>query len=90
MTLRLPVRGPFAVDAALAALAAHAVPGLERVDRARRCVVRLLPLPGGPVEVSVRLAADHVAVSGDFGGAADAVAALVRHWLGLDLSLIHI
>lgn len=82
--LRIPVRGPFAVDAAVAALAAHAVPGAERVDRARRCVRRLLPLADGPAEVSVQLAADHVAVSGEVGGAADEVAALVRHWLGLD------
>ncbi|WP_243789733.1 DNA-3-methyladenine glycosylase [Saccharopolyspora gloriosae] len=85
-TVRLDTAGPFAVHSAMASLAAHAVPGAERVDRDARTVTRLLKLPGGPTEVTATLADDHVELAADFATADDvAVAARVtRHRLDLD------
>lgn len=83
---RLAVSGPFAVEPALAALAAHAVPGVEQIDRDARTVTRLLPLPNGPTRVTAELAADHVALSAAFATAEDeaAAVAIARRWLDLD------
>lgn len=85
-TLRLTTGGPFAVEPAMAALAAHAVPGAEQVDRDARTVTRLLKLPSGPTEVTATLAADHVEVVAAFAAAEDEAAAveITRRRLDLD------
>ncbi|MBM7773048.1 AraC family transcriptional regulator of adaptative response / DNA-3-methyladenine glycosylase II [Actinokineospora baliensis] len=58
LTVRLPVRAPFAPDNVFGHLAATAVPGVEEWrEGAYRRTVRL---PNGPGVVSLRPAADHV------------------------------
>ncbi|MFR9732026.1 DNA-3-methyladenine glycosylase family protein [Saccharopolyspora sp. MS10] len=91
-SLRIELTGPFAVEPALAALAAHATPGVERVDRGGRSTTRVLALPSGPVEVTTVLAADHLLLVGAFRSAEDrgAAAELVRRWLDLDADPVRI
>jgi 3-methyladenine DNA glycosylase/8-oxoguanine DNA glycosylase len=75
---------PFDVQAALGNLRAHAIPGLDEVTGTS--VRRALLGPSGPVEATVTLAVDAVAV--EFCGArpADvaAITARIRGWLDLD------
>ncbi|GAB2661358.1 hypothetical protein GCM10027271_20160 [Saccharopolyspora gloriosae] len=82
--LRLATGGPFAVEPAMAALAAHAVPGVEQVDRDARTVTRLLRLPGGSTRVTARLTAEHVELTADFDGGEHEAVAITRRWLDLD------
>ncbi|MCX2731082.1 hypothetical protein OOZ19_12595 [Saccharopolyspora sp. NFXS83] len=84
--LRLAAGGPFAVEPAMAALAAHAVRDVEQVDRDARTVTRLLRLPGGSTRVTAQLTGDHVELTADFAGAEDEAAAMAitRRWLDLD------
>ena len=82
----LPVRGPFGAEAALAALAAHAVPGVERTDLGAGTHTRLFPAPGGPVPATIGLRGGSVRLTlhGGDGAAAGSVAAAVRRLLDLD------
>jgi AraC family transcriptional regulator of adaptative response / DNA-3-methyladenine glycosylase II len=61
LVLRLPLRPPIDRTALLAALARHAVPGLERVHDG--AYERTLRLPGGAAKVVLRPATDHVSVT---------------------------
>lgn len=88
-TRRVPVVGPFDAASALATLVAHAVPGVDRVDRsdpARGEVTRLVETSAGAVAVTVRLTPDALEVRGD-GGDPDAVRALVARWFDADADL---
>lgn len=69
----------------LAALAAHAVPGVERTDATSGTHSRAMRTPGGPSVVTVSFHEGHVAVTSE-PGAEDAawLAATVRRWLDLD------
>jgi AraC family transcriptional regulator, regulatory protein of adaptative response / DNA-3-methyladenine glycosylase II len=88
----LSVHGPFDDAAALAALAAHAVPGLEFVDPAAGTCTRLFDVGGGPVQATIRLGSNAVMLqTAPVAGTAAApclpgtqIAAAVRGWLGLD------
>ena len=86
---------PYAAREAFAALVAHAVPGLERVDAATGTYERLVSTPRGPrlvravfdrgrVVVAVQPSSDGVDALDD--GLAD-VALRVRQWLDLDTDL---
>ncbi|MFD1214313.1 DNA-3-methyladenine glycosylase family protein, partial [Arthrobacter sp. GCM10027362] len=92
----LPVHGPFDAAAALGALAAHAVPGLELVDPAAGTCTRLFPTGGGIVRATLRLgsgsitlhtvpaAGNPAAPCRSTAEATAEVAAAVRGWLDLD------
>ncbi|KAE8764242.1 DNA-3-methyladenine glycosylase family protein [Georgenia thermotolerans] len=83
--LRLALRPPFAVAPVLAALAAHAVPGVELADPAAARHTRSVPAPHGPAVVAVHLTAEHVDATVHAHPADEAaVVALVRRWLDLD------
>ncbi|MBE7701799.1 DNA-3-methyladenine glycosylase 2 family protein [Oerskovia sp. Sa1BUA8] len=85
----LPVAQPFDAASALATLVAHAVPGVDRVDRAdaaRGEVTRLVETRSGTAAVTVRLAPEGIEVRGD-GGDPDAVSALVSRWFDTDADL---
>ncbi|MET1154772.1 AlkA N-terminal domain-containing protein [Arthrobacter sp.] len=87
MRVNLPLAPPFDAPAALAALAAHAVPGLERVDPAAGTCSRLVNTSAGPVPVTATLSPDSVTL--DVGGNSPAIVAdittAVRGWLDLEL-----
>ena len=87
MQVGLPLLPPFDSPAALAALAAHAVPGLETVDLAAGTCTRLFNTGAGPVGVTATLSPD--AVDLDIGSDSPAVlreiTTAVRGWLDLDL-----
>ena len=87
MHLRLQLTAPFAGPALLAALAAHAVPGLESVDTAGGTCTRLFASPAGPVlgTVSLGPAGTHLELETRDIAAASVVTAAVRRWLDLDL-----
>lgn len=85
-TLKLEFSGPYAAASILAAIVAHAVPGLERADAASGSVTRLISTSRGPVLATVVIAPDRIDLS---VGTADATAlaevvAIVRRWLDLD------
>jgi 3-methyladenine DNA glycosylase/8-oxoguanine DNA glycosylase len=85
--VELPFAPPYEREKALALIAAHAVPGAERVDLSDYSVTRIITAPSGPVAVRVELGAQSVRVivsSGDPSDA-EAVASAVRLWLDLDL-----
>jgi AraC family transcriptional regulator, regulatory protein of adaptative response / DNA-3-methyladenine glycosylase II len=81
---------PYAIDAALATLAAHTIPGAEVTNLRARSHTRLLwdsgmPGVGEPVAVTVRFHDDHIVVESD----ATCLAwteSLVRRWLDLDVN----
>ncbi|EMY34713.1 DNA-3-methyladenine glycosylase ii [Arthrobacter crystallopoietes BAB-32] len=85
--MRLPVTGPFDGTALLAALAAHAVPGLEEVDTFAGTCTRLFDSPAGPLAGSVRIEPDGVQLDLDTGDASaiSTITTAVRRWLDLDL-----
>jgi AraC family transcriptional regulator, regulatory protein of adaptative response / DNA-3-methyladenine glycosylase II len=85
--LQLQLAAPFDGPALLAALAAHAVPGLESVDNAAGTCTRLFASPAGPVlgTVSLGPAGTNLELETRDGAAASAVTAAVRRWLDLDL-----
>ncbi|MCC3294401.1 hypothetical protein LJ756_07160 [Arthrobacter sp. zg-Y411] len=85
----LAYRGPLAREPLVNALAAHAVPGLERVTRGSdgAAVERLLTLPSGPVEIAVRFRSDGEVVLArpQLPDTEDAeLTARVRSWLDLE------
>lgn len=82
--LLLPFREPLHAEALLAALAAHAVPGVERTDLGARTHIRAVRTPGGPAVMTVAFREGHVAVSTRPPVAAAAwVEAAVRRWFDL-------
>ncbi|MFT4471488.1 DNA-3-methyladenine glycosylase family protein [Arthrobacter sulfonylureivorans] len=87
MQVDLPLAPPFDAPAALAALAAHAVPGLERVDPAAGTCTRLFMTGTGPVPVTATLLPDSVSL--DIGTESPAAVAdittAVHGWLDLEL-----
>jgi 3-methyladenine DNA glycosylase/8-oxoguanine DNA glycosylase len=86
-TVELPFTPPYEREKALALIAAHAVPGAERLDLLEHSASRVIAAPGGPVAVRVVLGADSVTMTVSSGDARDveAVASGVRAWLDLDL-----
>lgn len=83
--LLLTFTAPYDADAAMSALGAHAVPGVERSDRLARTHSRAVRAPSGPTVVTVRFRESHVAVSARPRIADPAwLAARVRCWLDLD------
>lgn len=87
MQADLPLVPPFDSAAALAALAAHAVPGIETVDPAAGTCTRLFSTGTGPVPVTVALSPDIVSL--DIGSEDPSVirhiTTAVRGWLDLEL-----
>lgn len=86
----LPYDDDYDVGAALALLAAHAIPGSERVDVAARRYTRLLPTDAGPVAVTITFDHGSFRVDLDTDGATpdvDSIADDVRWWLDLDADL---
>lgn len=90
----LPVHGPFDAAAALGALAAHAVPGVEQVDPAAGSCSRLFRTGGRTVTATVTLDAATVTLrtapmagSPAGGGPATGITTAVRSWLGLDANV---
>ncbi|RPF28840.1 DNA-3-methyladenine glycosylase II [Georgenia muralis] len=86
MDVLLPAATPLAVGPILAALAAHAVPGVEEVDRAAGSVRRTVRGAHGPAVVSLRLTptAVRAEVALAHPGDGDAVVARLRRWFDLD------
>lgn len=82
----LPACGPFDAHAALAALQAHAVSGLEMVDRGRGLYARMIGTASGPAYVTMRLREDGVEVQAP-SWALDAVARAVRRYFDLETDL---
>jgi len=85
----VPVVLPFDAASALATLVAHAVPGVDRVDRSgvgRGEVTRLVETASGAAAVTVRLAPEEVEVRGS-GSDADETCALVARWFDTDADL---
>jgi 3-methyladenine DNA glycosylase/8-oxoguanine DNA glycosylase len=85
----LEFRPPYAIDAALATLAAHTIPGAELTDVHARSHTRVLwnsgtPGVGEPVAVTVRFHDDHIEVESDATRVAWSES-LVRRWLDLDV-----
>ncbi|WP_341358196.1 AlkA N-terminal domain-containing protein [Georgenia sp. M64] len=82
----LPAATPLAVGPLLAALAAHAVPGLEEVDPAAGSVRRTVPGAHGPAAVSLRITPTAVRAEIELAhpGDGDAVVARLRRWFDLD------
>ncbi len=90
---------PYAAREAFAALVAHAVPGLERVQASTRAYERLVPTPGGPrllravfgdetVSVSVAVCSTGTAPQDDLQpDELDHVLRRVRQWLDLGTDL---
>lgn len=85
MMLELEFEGPYESDAALAMLAAHAVPGTEQVDVVVGTVTRLIPRAGrGPIVVTAGLSPERVTIESDAGDPDPATVRAVRRWLDLD------
>ncbi|MFF2622772.1 DNA-3-methyladenine glycosylase family protein [Oerskovia jenensis] len=88
-TRRVAVAQPFDAASALATLVAHAVPGVDRVDRsdaARGEVTRLVETRSGTAAVTVRLTPEEIEVRGS-GPDADEVCAVVARWFDADADL---
>ncbi|WP_235480466.1 DNA-3-methyladenine glycosylase family protein [Agreia sp. Leaf210] len=86
-TIDLPFSPPYEREKALALIAAHAVPGSERIDPHGLSATRIMSAPSGPVAVRVELGTRSVTttISSDEPNDVEAVASLVRAWLDLDL-----
>lgn len=86
-TIELPFAPPYESQKALALIAAHAVPGAERVDLQDNSVTRVIAAPSGPVAVRVELGTESATATVSSRDARDvaAVASIVRAWLDLDL-----
>lgn len=83
--LRLEFQEPFHSGAMLAALAAHAVPGVELTDLEAGRHSRAMRTPSGPAVVTVAFREGHVAVTSEPHVSDSAwLAATVRRWLDLD------
>lgn len=78
------VHAPLDHVAALASIAARAVPGVEVVDVAAGTVRRLAHLGDGPVAVTARLDPDGVDLHADGPAAPGATDHLASRWFGLD------
>jgi AraC family transcriptional regulator, regulatory protein of adaptative response / DNA-3-methyladenine glycosylase II len=83
ITVRLPLRPPFAWPELLAWFAARAVTGVSAVEGGR--LVRTLGLPGGPGRVTLAPADDHVVCEAEVTTLADLPTALARCRRLLDL-----
>lgn len=84
-SLLLPFRKPFHSGAMLAALAAHAVPGVESTDLEACTHARAMRTPSGPAVVTVTFTEDRVAVTSRPPVAvADWLSTTVRRWFDLD------
>ncbi|MFJ2249142.1 DNA-3-methyladenine glycosylase family protein [Streptomyces sp. NPDC087862] len=82
-TIRVDAHGPFHHTAALALLAAHAIPGAEKVDGAR--YRRVLTVEGEQTVVTLDLNRHGITASFDpSGGDRETATALVRAWFDLD------
>lgn len=77
--------------AALASLAARAVPGVETVDVAAGTVTRLVDLGAGPVPVTAHLDPGGARLTAGGPAAPDVLDALASRWFGLadDLAPVH-
>ncbi|MCW2133892.1 DNA-3-methyladenine glycosylase family protein [Arthrobacter sp. VKM Ac-2550] len=86
MEVSLDVLPPFDAGAALAALAAHAVPGLETTDVEAGTHTRLFATPSGPVAGTVRFGpgGPSLSVETDDPATAAIITMAVRRWLDLD------
>ncbi len=84
VSLRLPVRRPFAADAVMAFIGERAIPGIETWDGAT--YRRSLHLPGGPGVVSLVASDDHVVARLALTSWGDLAAAVqrIRRLLDLD------
>lgn len=88
-TRRVAVAQPFDAASALATLVAHAVPGVDRVDRSDAAhgeVTRLVETRSGTAAVTVRLTPEEIEVRGS-GPDADEVCAVVARWFDADADL---
>ncbi len=83
VTLRLPVRQPFAGPELLAFLGAHAIPGLEEWDGS--CFTQVLTLPHGDGVAALRVHDDHVEARVRLAAWADLSSAVQRLRRLLDL-----
>ena len=83
LTVRLPLRAPFAGAGAIAWLEARAVPGVEVVEG--RSYRRVLRLPGGVGVVALEPAVDHVVAAFELDTISDLAAAVYRCRRLLDL-----
>ncbi len=83
VTLRLPVREPFAGPELLAFLGAHAIPGLEEWDGS--CFTQVLTLPHGHGVAALRVHDDHVEARVRLADWADLSSAVQRLRRLLDL-----
>ncbi|HEU0257563.1 MAG TPA: AlkA N-terminal domain-containing protein [Microbacteriaceae bacterium] len=83
---RLAANGPFAAHAALAAMAVHAVPGLERVDVGAGLVERMLCFSHGPGLVRMQVSDSGVTVEAPAAVLPEA-AARVRRYFDLETDL---
>lgn len=86
----LPAATPLAVGPLLAALAAHAVPGVEEVDLAAGSVRRTVPGAHGSAVVSLRITPTAVRAEIELAnpGDGDAVVARLRRWFDLDTDVV--
>ena len=85
----VPVVQPFDAASALATLVAHAVPGVDRVERTdvgRGEVTRLVETRSGTGAVTVRLTPEEIEVRGS-GADPEEVCALVARWFDTDADL---
>jgi 3-methyladenine DNA glycosylase/8-oxoguanine DNA glycosylase len=84
--VELDLEPPYAHAPVLAALAAHAVPGVEVTDLTTATHRRLLVLGGRPVAVTVTFGADRVTahLATTEPTAVTAARAVIRRWLDLD------
>ncbi|TAM70205.1 MAG: DNA-3-methyladenine glycosylase 2 [Microbacteriaceae bacterium] len=81
----LPFTPPYEASAALATLAAHAIPGAEHTDPSARSHTRLFPDAAGPIAATVTFASDRIVVTADTDAAGAArLTPLLRRWLDLD------
>lgn len=83
---------PYAAREAFAALVAHAVPGLERVDASTGTYERLVSSPGGAHLLRATFDGERVRVgvaggTSSTSGEVDRLTARVRQWLDLDTDL---
>lgn len=85
MIIRLPFVGPYDWALALRMIAAHAIPGAERLDDETGAYTRSLPTATGPRLITVRPAADTMLLELPDDVVSDELVARVRHWLDLDL-----
>lgn len=81
----LPFQAPYQAQAAMATLAAHAIPGVEVSDVASARHTRVLADRDGPLAVTVQFADDRVTVSANADRSAlMRLTPVIRRWLDLD------